>query len=230
MLAAAINNHGGHQTTVAHEFHDEVESYRKHVWRCDGPCRERGPYFGEVRRAVNRAPGKRDEWWDRHERERRGKFKKVAGPGAWGAIEKLITKKPTENDEEKNGAKEVQVKEAKTPSRGIHGKRKLEDGWVTETPTRKSSAKRKTVMDAWVVRTPTSPGNSANRRMTGEFADQPDEVLTPSKGRSRSPTQAILNIVPDIHPDDSLVDCPICPARIMEGNINRHLDKVHGFS
>lgn len=223
MLAGSINEHGGYDITVAHEFHDEVESYRKHVWKCDGPCQERPPYFGLVKRAMNRAPGSSDDWWERHQEECGGRFKKIAGPGDWGAMDKWIDKTP--------------IKEAKTPKRGGScRKRKLGDEWQAETPTRGSSAKREMGIDAWVVRTPTStPGKSAKRRTMmmdeGALTDQPDEVSTPSKRQSRLLFQPKINMEPEVRLNDSLVDCPVdeCPERIPEAGINQHLDKMHGF-
>lgn len=58
LLADAISNHGNYEITVYHTFHDEVDSYRTHVWRCDGPCRSKAPFFGLVKRSMNRPPGK----------------------------------------------------------------------------------------------------------------------------------------------------------------------------
>lgn len=80
MLASAINAHGGYDVTIFHTFHDEVDSYRTHVWACDGPCRARPPYFGLVKRSMNRAPGKSDNWWSRHQDDCGGSFTKIAEP------------------------------------------------------------------------------------------------------------------------------------------------------
>ncbi|KAK5121499.1 hypothetical protein LTR85_005332 [Meristemomyces frigidus] len=81
LLADAINNHGGYEVTVYHTFHDEVDSYRTHVWQCDGQCRSKAPFFGLVKRSMNRPPGKGDSWWKRHEEECGGVFTKTAEPG-----------------------------------------------------------------------------------------------------------------------------------------------------
>lgn len=80
MLADAVNEHGGYGVSVYHSFHDEVESYRTHVWECEGPCRTRAPFFGLVKRAMNRAPGKGDAWWAKHREECGGSFRKIAEP------------------------------------------------------------------------------------------------------------------------------------------------------
>jgi hypothetical protein len=80
LLADAVNNHGGYGVSVFHTFHDEVDSYRTHVWECDGPCKGRAPFFGLVKRSMNRAPGKGDSWWAGHLEACGGSFKKVAEP------------------------------------------------------------------------------------------------------------------------------------------------------
>jgi hypothetical protein len=79
-LASAIGKFGGIEISSVHEFHDEVDSLRSHVWLCNGPCREKAPYFGVVRRSMNRAPGKTDPWWEAHERDCGGVYEKVAEP------------------------------------------------------------------------------------------------------------------------------------------------------
>ncbi|KAG6960854.1 hypothetical protein JG687_00008010 [Phytophthora cactorum] len=44
-----INEAAKTKITVFHTFHDEVDSYRQHVWQCNGPCRHTRPYFGLVK-------------------------------------------------------------------------------------------------------------------------------------------------------------------------------------
>lgn len=80
LLADAINNHGDYQITVYHTFHDEVDSYRTHIWQCDGPCRSQAPYFGMVKRSMNRPPGKSDSWFARHDADCGGEWTKIAEP------------------------------------------------------------------------------------------------------------------------------------------------------
>lgn len=67
----------GTNITVYHDFHDEVRLYKQHWWRCNGPCQNRKPFFGMVRRATNRAPGPNDFWWAEHSRTCGGEFIKV---------------------------------------------------------------------------------------------------------------------------------------------------------
>jgi hypothetical protein len=62
-----INSLASTSITIYHSFHAEVSHYKQHWWRCTGPCQERAPYFGWVKRATNRAPGPYDIWWKGHE-------------------------------------------------------------------------------------------------------------------------------------------------------------------
>lgn len=80
MLADAVNNHGGYGVSVFHIFHDEVDSYRTHVWECSGSCKSKAPFFGLVKRSMNRAPGRSDTWWTKHLEECGGSFTKIAEP------------------------------------------------------------------------------------------------------------------------------------------------------
>ncbi|KAK3895537.1 hypothetical protein Pcinc_000775 [Petrolisthes cinctipes] len=76
-----INSLHGSRVTIYHSFRREVDMYRVHVYRCDGPCVNRRPFYGVLRRAVPRPPGPSDPWYDRHRRECGGTFRKVAGSG-----------------------------------------------------------------------------------------------------------------------------------------------------
>nr|XP_009936329.1 PREDICTED: sprT-like domain-containing protein Spartan [Opisthocomus hoazin] len=75
-----INRLTGANVTIYHSFHDEVDLYRQHWWRCNGPCRNRKPYFGFVKRSMNRAPSARDFWWVEHQETCGGTFTKVKEP------------------------------------------------------------------------------------------------------------------------------------------------------
>lgn len=75
-----INRTAGTNITVYHTFHDEVNLYKTHVWRCNGICQHRKPFFGYVRRTANRAPGPNDLWWQQHQVSCGGYFEKVSAP------------------------------------------------------------------------------------------------------------------------------------------------------
>lgn len=75
-----INQMTGTRISVYHTFHDEVRNYQNHVWKCDGPCQNRRPFFGLVKRAMNRKPGPNDTWWKQHQETCGGTFNKISEP------------------------------------------------------------------------------------------------------------------------------------------------------
>ncbi|KAI9217084.1 SprT-like family-domain-containing protein [Blastocladiella britannica] len=77
---ARINAAEGTSISVYHSFKDEVKVHRTHVWRCNGPCAGRAPYFGYVRRSMNRPPQPADSWWQRHLASCGGTYTKISGP------------------------------------------------------------------------------------------------------------------------------------------------------
>jgi len=80
-----INAESGANITVYHNFHDEVNVYRQHWWKCNGPCQKRPPYYGMVKRSMNRAPSPRDPWWADHQRTCGGTYTKIKEPENYGA-------------------------------------------------------------------------------------------------------------------------------------------------
>uniref|UniRef100_A0A3P8UXJ6 DNA-dependent metalloprotease SPRTN n=1 Tax=Cynoglossus semilaevis TaxID=244447 RepID=A0A3P8UXJ6_CYNSE len=88
-----INTASGTNITVYHSFHDEVDVYRQHWWRCDGPCQTHKPFFGYVKRAMNRAPSSLDFWWADHQRTCGGTYTKIKEPEGYGKKGKKDGKK-----------------------------------------------------------------------------------------------------------------------------------------
>lgn len=83
-----INGAAGTNISVYHTFHDEVDVYRQHIWQCNGPCRTRRPYFGLLKRTMNRAPGPTDRWWEQHQQTCGGTYIKIQEPENYGAAKK----------------------------------------------------------------------------------------------------------------------------------------------
>ncbi|XP_062563632.1 DNA-dependent metalloprotease SPRTN-like [Armigeres subalbatus] len=75
-----INRIAGTNITVYHTFHDEVNLYKTHWWKCNGPCQNRAPFFGTVKRTANRKPGPSDFWFAEHQLTCGGQFLKVKEP------------------------------------------------------------------------------------------------------------------------------------------------------
>ncbi|XP_063773845.1 DNA-dependent metalloprotease SPRTN [Pseudophryne corroboree] len=106
-----INSVTGAKISVYHSFHDEVDEYRKHWWLCNGPCQKRKPYFGYVKRAMNRAPSSLDPWWADHKRTCGGTFTKVKEP------ENFSSKGKKKNDS--SDAQPVKSQDDKGKSEGV---------------------------------------------------------------------------------------------------------------
>ncbi|XP_077408564.1 DNA-dependent metalloprotease SPRTN isoform X2 [Vanacampus margaritifer] len=102
-----INNDSGANITVFHNFNEEVDAYRQHWWRCDGPCRDRRPYFGFVKRAMNRAPSALDPWWGDHQRTCGGAYIKVKEPEGYGKKKEAKKDRKMAAIEKPNGSRDI---------------------------------------------------------------------------------------------------------------------------
>jgi hypothetical protein len=130
-----INKNSGFKITVYHTFHDEVEHYRQHIWKCDGICVNKKPYFGLVKRAVNRPPSKADFWWENHNKACGGNFYKISQPEKFKkekiSKKKRLNKKKNDNDNNNNSNSNILrnksnnnsiEKYLKYPKKKIHNK------------------------------------------------------------------------------------------------------------
>ncbi|XP_059471817.1 DNA-dependent metalloprotease dvc-1 [Neocloeon triangulifer] len=97
-----INGESGCKITIYHSFHAEVRVYQQHVWRCEGPCKTRRPFFGLVRRASNRVPGPRDLWWAEHQKTCGGTFIKIQEPEEFTKKKQLEAEKKERNNNKTN--------------------------------------------------------------------------------------------------------------------------------
>lgn len=80
MLTRLLNAKNYVSAQVYHTFHEEVDEYRRHWWRCNGPCQNSKPYYGYVKRATNRAPSAHDYWWAEHQKTCGGTYIKIKEP------------------------------------------------------------------------------------------------------------------------------------------------------
>jgi hypothetical protein len=197
LLANAINDHGNYDITIYHTFHDEVDSYRTHVWQCDGSCRTQPPYFGLVKRSMNRAPGKGDTWWAKHEAECGGTYTKIQEPA--------LTKK--------------QLDAMSAKERAGRQKNKL-DSWV-KTSAKGSQSEGDTSDRPIIVDGQDKTSGAANNKRKASMLVV-DDVSTDSK-RSRARQEDGSPMVDS----RIIVQCPICDESIEETKINDHLDVVH---
>ncbi|XP_049913865.1 DNA-dependent metalloprotease SPRTN [Epinephelus moara] len=118
-----INNATGTKISIYHSFHDEVDVYRQHWWKCNGPCQNRRPYFGFVKRAMNRAPSALDPWWEDHRRTCGGTYTKVKEPEGYGKKGKKDSKKDGKTSEKKTS--ENGKPSSTTPGSGLQDIRNI---------------------------------------------------------------------------------------------------------
>ncbi|XP_075046969.1 DNA-dependent metalloprotease SPRTN-like [Mixophyes fleayi] len=75
-----INSITGANISVYHTFEKEVEACLTHWWRCDGLCRMVPPYYGYIKKATNRPPCSKNQWWSLHQTHCGGTFIKIKEP------------------------------------------------------------------------------------------------------------------------------------------------------
>ncbi|PSN59717.1 hypothetical protein BS50DRAFT_565045 [Corynespora cassiicola Philippines] len=198
LLADAINNHGHYDITVFHTFHDEVDSYRTHVWQCNGPCKTRPPYFGLVKRSMNRPPGKSDTWWATHETDCGGTYTKIQEPA------------PTKKQLESMSKKE----------RAGRQKNKI-DGWVKREASGDAAEGKTTAKPI----DPDGAGQLASARQPGSALKTEDVAPSGQKRTRAEGPEGGGEVSPAAK--KTLVECPICAAKVIDSEINAHLDTVH---
>ncbi|KAF2002944.1 hypothetical protein P154DRAFT_520698 [Amniculicola lignicola CBS 123094] len=248
LLADAINNHGSYDITVYHTFHDEVESYRTHVWQCDGPCKDKPPYFGLVKRSMNRAPGKSDTWWARHEEECGGTYTKIQEPELTKKQKEALSRKERAGlqknkidgwakkrvkDEEGKTSQPAETEKEGYTSSVMSGKRKAEVIVIDDDAEAEAEAKPSLGHGTGGK---TSSFIKGKRRADAIVID--DRVVVdgvvdsePSLGRGTGGKRLRVEVEDEdevlIVEKGVLVECPICNARMVEAMINEHLDVVH---
>ncbi|KAF8940191.1 hypothetical protein BGZ58_007434 [Dissophora ornata] len=113
-----INEAAGTTITIYHTFHDEVRYYQTHVWKCNGPCQQCPPYYGIVKRSMNRPPQPADRWFAEHQKTCGGTYTKISEP-------EPTTKKSSSKSQ----------KNAKTEPEAPRGRTLLDDFFsVSKTP------------------------------------------------------------------------------------------------
>ncbi|NXA87926.1 SPRTN protein, partial [Melanocharis versteri] len=137
-----INLLTGANVTIYHNFYDEVDLYRQHWWRCNGPCQNRAPYFGYVKRSMNRAPSAHDFWWDEHQRTCGGTFTKVKEPEKFSekSKQKTQTAKPPHFKSANKCKTQTHGMQDVTPFSGMGYRLGGGDGVLSEKNTNASSS------------------------------------------------------------------------------------------
>ncbi|NXR61258.1 SPRTN protein, partial [Rhadina sibilatrix] len=137
-----INLLTGANVTIYHNFYDEINVYRQHWWRCNGSCQNRAPYYGYVKRSMNRAPSAHDFWWDEHQRTCGGTFTKVKEPEKFSekSKQKTQTAKPPHFKPTKKGKTQMHGMQDLTPFSGTGYRLGGGDSVLSEKNTNASSS------------------------------------------------------------------------------------------
>ncbi|KAI7826886.1 SprT-like family-domain-containing protein [Gamsiella multidivaricata] len=151
-----INQAAGTTITIYHTFHDEVRYYQTHIWKCDGPCQHQPPYYGIVKRSMNRAPQPADRWFAEHQEKCGGTYTKISEP------------EPTK----KKSSSSKQAKNVKSESTEPRGRTMLDD-FLSQSKTSgmsSTSNSYRTVEEGLVVEQETDFGMDAPQSNSGSTA------------------------------------------------------------
>ena len=211
LLANAINDHGNYEVTIYHTFHDEVDSFRTHVWQCDGPCKAKPPDFGQVKRSMNRPPGKNEDWWQAHTMECGGTFHKIKEPAptrkqldAMSIRERAGRQKNKLDSWVQAGAKKSVSVEKESSSRPAH----IQPEKAHLVKPEESPKKAATLSIKGWISAATSVTESGVSRKRARAQEDEEDIQFPVEKRA-------------------MVECPICTLPIAELDINEHLDMIH---
>ncbi|XP_014204348.1 sprT-like domain-containing protein Spartan [Copidosoma floridanum] len=216
-----INGEAGTHITIYHDFHEEVKLYQQHWWRCNGPCQKRPPYFGIVRRAMNRAPGPNDFWWAEHQLTCGGQYTKIKEPEKLEKTKKIpgnnsvnIMKPPEKNGVlswlEKNSDKDRNSGENQPPKPSSNEKPRFSfSGVLGGSGTGKSILLDKFSNNIQVKTTSKAPPNKPSTTKTSLPI-----ILNSSNEESHPQNDAAT----------TTVSCPNCSKFVDQATINDHLD------
>ncbi|KAL4649151.1 sprT-like domain-containing protein Spartan [Arapaima gigas] len=207
-----INKDTGANITVYHNFSDEVDLYRQHWWRCNGPCQNRKPFFGYVKRAMNRAPSARDPWWDDHKHSCGGTFIKIKEPENYGKKDKKDIKGHVQPaDKRKSGVQDIRnvlpfsgkgfvlggKPQPLSPEKQLelsYGKPPTDCPGFTETMWSSSSTVLTTDLSVPGESRPSKMGDRVSVSSDSRGPQTPSTRPTPQLKKSVSNTKAFVNI------------------------------------
>lgn len=222
-LMNVVNYVSGLNISIYHSFHDEVDEHRKHIWKCDGQCQHRPPYFGVVKRAMNRPPGPNDSWYSRHQQQCGGRWTKISEPPEFTEKQR----KKREREERKKQRERQRAQSANTKGNGkgkakSNGKRKGTKSKV------KGNGNGRTLLDMFEgdTKAADTEGTPRKKRLKvttentadNEHDDDDDdiEILDTSStynGAGNGKKRKIVRVI-----------CPICSQMVEQSKINVHLD------
>lgn len=125
--------------TVRHYFFDEVQYYKQHVWRCNGQCNQKKPFYGYLRKTTKQPPSMKDNWFVHHQRTCGGEFVKVQEPRR-ETLDRSYKKKVSKEPNQKRKPFTKKVSKEKEPFNPFKGKgTKLSDFYPTTNRNNKKN-------------------------------------------------------------------------------------------
>ncbi|KAF6775570.1 hypothetical protein AHF37_04975 [Paragonimus kellicotti] len=208
---------------IYHTFHDEVANYQTHWWRCTGQCRDRPPFYGFVRRAMNRAPGPNDVWWAQHQATCFGTFVKIKEP-------EKNKKSNGRNRLDSRKSDTIVLNDKKCPDirrfmqRPSHATHDMHDTTLKQVGLH-STSNRPTDY-SW-------PADDSGHVLGGGHSRQKNLLLFPPTSELRPVEVSSEDTTPPcsvspcfegspVYP--STVRCPVCTLFVPDASINEHLD------
>ncbi|KAI1318532.1 hypothetical protein EDD11_006414 [Mortierella claussenii] len=199
-----INKAAGTSITIYHTFHDEVRHYLTHIWKCNGPCQQRPPYYGVVKRSMNRPPQPADRWYAEHQQTCGGTYTKISEPESSKKKAPSKTQKGTKSDPESKGRILI--------DNYFPVSKKTEE--ETEEVTSSSSSSKKTsasdgVKEEWLltkVGDNTGSAKEKNRKATGgsnvfdNTQDPTVRLLSPREAAAAAALQRLERHLSSINP------------------------------
>ena len=230
-----INAKTGTSISVYHNFHDEVDSYRTHWWKCDGPCQHQRPFYGIVKRSMNRAPGSYDRWWNEHQAKCGGTFIKIKEPENFGKKKSQSKKRPLPNVGKGQPDIKSFVGKMKKPSANIFG---FGGTSYAQPSTSKSGLSTQgksgavTVNPGWKVNDNSSKGSVIKKSITTftkSDAKTDDDSNVSATVRDIWAKKFAANSGQPMSKENketssNNVQCPVCDSLVPAENVNSHLD------
>ncbi|KOC70287.1 Zinc finger RAD18 domain-containing protein C1orf124 like protein [Habropoda laboriosa] len=246
-----INKIAGTKITIYHSFHEEVRLYKQHWWRCNGPCQKKAPYFGTVRRAMNRAPGPNDFWWKEHQQSCSGQFIKIKEPENFKAkasknkekvkpspkngnsgynISNWLTKPIPPIIEATSTSTPKNIKSVLNNNNSLNGLKKLGNntnnvhGWGIGGPNGSSNSQNHSNPS---TSTPTTTSKYSSSGVLGGSNTGRSNLLNKLYNSNKNHcfnetlTSSVKTVV---EAQVKLVECPICSNLVLNDDINKHID------
>lgn len=191
------------------------------------------PFYGYVKRSMNRAPGKNDTWWAQHQSKCNGVFEKVAEPESYK--NKGNEKKSDKTLVKFEPSSAANTSRALLSSQELAKNKKLDNYF--KSSSQNSDTKSKSVanlvkLESDEIKSEVKKRKSADddlsSKKTSKFDAEIMEIRTiKSNTTTNSTTNDIIILDSDLPAElksANLVECPICYKKFHSDLINSHVN------